>query len=84
MELRELAGLGGVPVVIALVAVVNTALVLDKRWSPLLAIALGVAWQVGIALTLGQPAYGEPVLWGVLTGLAASGLFSGGKAIAGR
>ena len=46
MELRELAGLGGVPVVIALVAVVNTALVLDKRWSPLLAIALGVACRL--------------------------------------
>ena len=84
MELRDFVGLGGVPVVIALVEAVKQAVpALDKRWLPLVALALGEAWTVGTALVFGEPVR-EAVLLGVIVGLSAVGLFSGVRATAGR
>lgn len=85
MDIAQYVGPASAPVIVALVAVINKALLLDKRWSPVLAIALGVAWNVGARLagiSAAQP--GEAVLWGIISGLLASGLFSVGKTALGR
>jgi len=67
----ELSGLalGAVPVVVALVQIAK-GLGLTTRYAPLLSLVLGV----GILLALG-----EPWLAGIIVGLSASGLYSGGK-----
>jgi hypothetical protein len=74
----SLVSLGLVPVVVALTQIVKTW-VIDNRWVPLVSIAFGILGafivpETSIALT---------VLQGVLIGLSASGLFSGGKTVAG-
>lgn len=66
-----------VPVVMAITQVFKTFIV-DGRWAPLVSIASGIVLsfaipEANIVLT---------VLQGVLIGLTASGLFSGGKAMA--
>lgn len=88
IELRELTGPGGVAVVIALVGVMRGAAIamklpLPKGLSPALAVLLGIAWQLLLAFALKEPRP-DAVIAGVLTGLAASGLWSGGKALVGR
>lgn len=86
MELSTLIGLGGVPVVIALVQAVKP-FVGDDRWWPLLAVGFGVAWNVGAALALGARdggVLGQAALIGVVIGLAAAGLYSGSRTMMGR
>lgn len=83
IDLRELAGLSGVVVVIGLVMATERALQLQKRWLPVAAIIWGIAWNLLLAQILGTP-YGSAVAWGVITGLAAVGLFSGTRATLGR
>ncbi len=83
-DLRVYWGLGGVPVIVALVEAVKRAWPnLDGRWYPLVAIALGVGWDCGLAFVLGGIPYPVAAAWGILTGLTASGLFSSGKALRG-
>lgn len=88
MDLREYAGPGGVAVVIALVTAVRWACAdlhhpLPKGLSPLLAVLLGIAWQVALAIALKEPRP-DAVIAGVITGLLASGLWSSGKAMVGK
>jgi hypothetical protein len=56
-------------------------LIPDSRFWPLIALVVAVAWNAGVALVLGV-AIGPLLLEGVLTGLAANGLYAGGKAVA--
>ncbi len=83
-DLKMYLGLGGVPVIIALVEVVKkTCPNLDGRWYPLIAIGLGVVSNLGLAYVQGGIPYPVAAAWGILTGLTASGLFSSGKALRG-
>lgn len=81
MEISELIGLAGVPFVIAFVQLLKP-FIPDTRVYPLLALMTGVALNLSIAAALG----GDPVratAGGLVAGLAASGLYSQGKAVAG-
>lgn len=68
------------PLVVALVEVGKRA-GLPVRWAPLVAIALGVGlvW----ALTY-QPTAAAVVVWGLIIGATAAGLYSGGRAVLGK
>lgn len=83
MNPNDLIGMGGVPVVVALVAAFRVAFAVEARWLPVASVAAGVLWNVGAAYVL-HTDLGTAVLYGVLTGLTASGLYSGGKALVGR
>lgn len=79
MELTEFVGLAAVPVIIGLVEVFKRWIA-DDRYYPLIALALGIIINVAIAYqTAGD--YLLAVLVGIVAGLAASGLYSGGKAV---
>jgi len=82
-ELRELAGLLGVPVVIALVKATEMVLLLSRRWLPVVAIIWGIVLNLALAYILATP-YPSAVVWGAIAGLAAVGLFSGTRATLGR
>ena len=76
MQEVTLTGLPAAPIIVALVAALGQALpALPRRAYPMLAIALGIAWNVAAAAVLGQP-LSEAALVGIATGLAASGLYS--------
>lgn len=79
MELTDVIGLAGVPLIVALVQVTK-AWVVEERLYPVLALVLGLALNIGLAAARGSdlPA---AVLLGIVAGLAASGLYSQGKTI---
>lgn len=71
--------------IVALVELAKRSFGLAARWAAPLAVVLGVLFAV--AAKLDQPAMAtwlQTVLLGLLTGLSAAGLYSGGKAAAGR
>jgi hypothetical protein len=69
-------GLAAAPVIVALVAAIGQALPsMPRRLYPLLAIALGVAWNAAAASVLDEP-LAPAALSGIVIGLAASGLYS--------
>jgi hypothetical protein len=75
----DLIGLAGAPLVVALVELVKrTCPELEPRWYPLAAVLWGEALNLGLAVTLGQD-WRMALLLGLVAGLAASGLYSGGK-----
>jgi hypothetical protein len=80
-----LSGLPATPIIVALVAAFGQAFpMLSRRAYPLLAIALGVVWNVASAATQ-DGRLGDATLCGVVTGLAASGLYSAAvKPVLGR
>ncbi len=81
-----LTGLPATPIIVALVSAIGpTFPILPRRAYPLLAIALGVAWNIAAAAMFGQPLH-VAALCGIVTGLAASGLYSAAikPAVAGR
>ncbi len=82
MELSDFWGLAGLPFVMALVQVVK-AYVDDKRAYPLVAMAFGIAINLAVGFQTGVSPL-LAVLLGVVVGLAASGLYSSGKAISGN
>jgi len=68
-----------VPVIVALLQVLKTALPdLPSRLWPLAAVALGVAWVSTVAVA-DDSFDAATILSGVVTGLAASGLYSASK-----
>ncbi|MCL5074214.1 MAG: hypothetical protein M1136_00970 [Chloroflexi bacterium] len=84
MEMQEFLGLAGVPLIIALVELVKRAFPgLSNRYYPLVSLALGVALNTAIAYHLGTDRL-EGAFLGLITGLVASGLYSGGKTVVNR
>ena len=81
MELSDVWGLAGLPFITALVQVAKPW-VTDERWWPVLAMALGLALNVGIALARASDLPTAVVL-GVVVGLAAAGLYNSQKTIRG-
>ena len=78
--------IGAVPVLIlimALVEVIKSVFGLEEsRYVPLVAIGLGVLFAGGIQLSAIFPVFGEwyvAIVAGAVVGLAAIGLYSGGK-----
>ncbi len=89
-ELSAYFGLGGAAVVFALVEALKRLLALeDTIWMrvvPSASIVLGIGWTALIATTgaVGSQSIPIIVVMGTLSGLAASGLFSGSKATGGK
>ena len=81
MELRELVGLAGVPVIVALVEVVKKVKPdMADGWYPLCALAFGIGLNVLLGWKLGVDPV-VAVVTGLVAGLAASGLYSQTKAV---
>ncbi len=80
--MEDWAGLAGVPLIVALVeAVKRTFPELEARWWPVLALAWGVALNLGLAAALGRD-WRTALVLGVVAGLAAAGLYSGTRTLA--
>jgi hypothetical protein len=78
MDIELLVGLAAAPIIAALLQIIKPFLT-DSRWWPLAAIILGVVWNVAANVETGELAWGTTVLVGIITGLAASGVYSGVK-----
>lgn len=78
-QFEQFYGLAGFPIIAALVSAFVKPFVPDDRYYPIAAIALGVALNVAIAYRAGGDWF-LGLLLGVVTGLAASGLYDGQKA----
>lgn len=80
INLAQWAGLGGIPLIQALVALVKTTIPgLPARYYPGVSIVFGVALNEVLAYLI-QADYRTAAVVGVVAGLAASGLFTFGKA----
>ena len=81
VPIEMVLGFAGVPVIVALTEFTKVVLAeLPPRWYPVAALGWGLLLNAGVGSYLGA----DPVLGavsGVLAGLAAVGLYSGGKAI---
>lgn len=78
--LNFVADAGVVAVIIGLVSAAKTA-GLPGQWSPLFSIILGVVVDVAFkSVLLGSVSLGFAILTGLVSGLSASGLYSGVKA----
>lgn len=75
-----LVGVAGAPVVAALVSALVKPLTADARFYPPAAIVLGIAFNLLLAAILTLP-FLVAVVYGILSGLAAAGLYSGGKTL---
>lgn len=78
MDLANVVGLAGVPVIVALVEVAKQTLELPRRFWALAAVLLGIAWNLGVAVVL-HADLAMAVLVGCLAGLSAAGLWSAMK-----
>jgi hypothetical protein len=75
-DLHAWTGLAAAPVITALVAAIGgVSPALPRRTYPLLAICIGVAWNASVAAASGELSWATP-LYGIVAGLAASGLYS--------
>ena len=81
MDVSTFVGLAGVPFITALVQLFKPWLA-DKRLMPVAAIILGVA--INLAFMVPGANIALTVMVGVVAGLAASGLWSAGKAAVGQ
>lgn len=78
--MNYVADTGVVAVIVGLVSAAKYA-GLPARWSPLLSIVLGVAVDMAFKSTLlGAVSVGASVFYGIVSGLTASGVYSGAKA----
>lgn len=81
--MEDMSDAAGVPVVAALVEACKP-FIKDHRFWPFVSVGLGVAYAVVLALTLATPRpIALTVLSGIVTGLAASGLYSGIRVVKG-
>jgi len=78
MELELIAGVGAVPVIIALIQVLKKTFGLNKKFAPIAAIILGQAFAFAAAYYGGTVEY-EAAIMGLVSGLSAVGLYSGVK-----
>jgi len=75
---------GSVAIILALVELVKRTIPdLDKRWLPLIGVVVGVAFNLALGYNQHVSLFAAG-LTGLTAGLAASGLFSSGKATIGR
>ena len=72
--------LGGIPLVIGIVQIFKLWIT-DTRWYPVIAIIFGIILDVGIGLAILEP-LAASIVAGIIVGLAASGLYSGGSTLA--
>jgi hypothetical protein len=81
---EALLGLAGVPLIVALTEATKRSLPgLASRWYPLVALAWSLLLNAGLGAYLGRdPVVGAAT--GLVAALAASGLYSGGRTVAGR
>ena len=79
MDPQLYVGAAGVPIVMALVQVAVKPFVKDKRVWPLATIVLSVAWNELIGTFLLETPPQDSLAIGLLAGLTALGLWSGGK-----
>ena len=76
-ETVALTGLAAAPIIMALVAAIGVAIpALPRRAYPIFAVTIGVAWNIAASAAAGQLGWHSPV-FGIVAGLAASGLYSG-------
>jgi hypothetical protein len=84
VPVEALLGLAGVPLIVALTEATKRSLPgLAPRWWPLVALAWSLLLNAGLGAYLGR----DPVIGaatGLVAALVASGLYSGGRAVAGR
>lgn len=74
-ELSQLWYLGGVPLIMALTQVCKQW-VKDSRWYPVIAVGFGIVLDIFVGMAIGQSMVSS-IIVGVITGLAAAGLYSG-------
>ncbi|KKL63681.1 hypothetical protein LCGC14_2172670 [marine sediment metagenome] len=80
MENEALVGLAGAGIVWSLVGVFRRTFAIPDRFIPLLALATGIAWNVGLkGAEVSDATWGVAIIFGVLGGLAATGFESGKK-----
>jgi hypothetical protein len=77
VELKEIIGLAGVPLIIALVEMSKGQVTHKKDW-PLVAVFWGLVLNVGAALAMGTEV-AQGIVYGLVAGLAASGLYDSRK-----
>lgn len=83
VDINDFVGLGSIPIIVALVELIKQMFPsLDKRFWPGIAIAWGLLINLALAYILVTD-YRIAVVMGIIAGLSASGLYSGGKAAAG-
>ena len=87
-ELIGVAGLAGAGVVLALVEVLRRTVgknIIADRFTPILSIAFGIGLNAVIkldsAIDVEETTWLGTILLGIMTGLAASGIYSGGKSV---
>jgi len=80
MELTDMAGLAGIPLIVAMVEIAKRWIVDDRWWAPM-AILLGIVWNVGLA-AIQHTDMAPAAIVGIVVGLASSGLYSGGRTVA--
>jgi hypothetical protein len=82
--MEEIAGVAGVPLIVGLVEVAK-GVGLGARWAPAVALGLGLALSLGYHAALGGVGgaeWAQAAVSGLALGLAASGLYSGARAVA--
>lgn len=79
IELKDLYGLAGIPVVMALTQVAK-AWVVDRRFYPVISVLFGILLNVALGWIL-QTNLVAAVIVGLVTGLSASGAYSYDSAI---
>lgn len=77
----EYAGLGGATALIMALVQIAKKAGLPSRFAGLLAVALGVGAGLLSVVALDGPGYLNGAAAGLVVGLAASGAYSGGKAL---
>ena len=82
MEYSDFIGLAGIPIITGLIQIVKGFAIPDKVL-PIIALVLGITLNVAIAASLGNEIL-LAILIGIVTGLAASGLYSQTKTLAER
>lgn len=78
IDLKELVGLAGAPLVVALVEA-SKRWVTDERWWPILSILWAVALNEALAYVL-KTDYAVAAIVGVVVGLSSAGLWDAARA----
>jgi len=75
-----LTGIAAAPIIAALISGVIKPLIANDKFYPLIALAVGIAWNVAATAALIDPLawrdVGAAALVGIITGLAASGVYN--------